>query len=67
MRYAVDVDLVEIVERRADAGSHEAELEQTEEEQGDDNDRNERENEFSCISHEDRVWESSPLWWDSSG
>ena len=47
----IDVDFMEIVERRSDASNREPELEQDEEEQRYDNDRNEREGNFSYVGH----------------
>ena len=52
MRYAIDVDLIEIVERRPNSKNCEAELEQNEEEHRDYNDRNECEDNFLNVGHE---------------
>ena len=51
VRLAVDVDLVEVLERIPDTKSHEAQLEQGEEKQRNNDDRNEREEFVPGVMH----------------
>ena len=48
---AIDVNFMEIAERCSDTSKRKAQLEQREKEQGDHNDRNECEGNFSYIGH----------------